>query len=57
MLLPFKGGIGPATTMSGLLNRGLKMDEYFGIFSLKSCDMRVFWNDGERISRRTGILS
>jgi len=51
------GGIGHATTMSGLLNRGLKMDEYFGIFSLKNCDMRVFWNDKERISKRTGILS
>jgi hypothetical protein len=33
------------------------MDEYFGLFSLNNCDFRLFYNDGEGISSKNGVLS
>jgi len=32
--------------------RGLKMDDYFGLFSLKSSDLRIFFHDEETNSGR-----
>jgi hypothetical protein len=37
--------------------QGSKIDGYLRTFSLNSRNLRIFWNDGERISRRIGILS
>jgi hypothetical protein len=33
------------------------MDRYFGLFSLNKHDSGVFWNDGEAISSKNGVLS
>jgi hypothetical protein len=35
---------------------GSKMDRYFGLFSLNKHDSGVFWNDGEAISSKNGVL-
>jgi hypothetical protein len=38
------------------VTQGSKMDEYFGLFSLNKHDFGLFWNDGERISSKNGVL-
>jgi hypothetical protein len=38
------------------VKRGLKMDGYFGLFSLNKHDFELFWNDGEGISSKNGVL-
>jgi len=35
---------------------GSKIDENFGLFSLNKHDFGLFWNDGERISSKNGVL-
>jgi hypothetical protein len=39
-------GIGHTITLGGLLKQGSKIDEYLGLFSLKSRDFWVFLHDG-----------
>ena len=37
------------------VKQGSKIDEYFGLFSLKSHDMQVFWHVGEANYGKTGF--
>jgi hypothetical protein len=53
--LVFHGRDRPSNDHWRPVKQGSKMDEYFGLFSLKNHDLQVFWHDGEPNSGMTGF--